>query len=63
MHHIFVYGTLKRNFPNHHFIGKIAKYEGRYKTVEAFPLVVGGPWYSPYLIDEPGVSVSVIGEL
>ncbi len=36
---------------------------GRFRTCVAFPLVVGGEWFSPYLIAEPGVGVPVFGEV
>ena len=63
MHRIFVYGTLKRGFPNH--VGAMTDLFclGRFRTVEAFPLVVGGEWFSPYLIDEPGEGHRVFGEV
>lgn len=63
MHDVFVYGTLKRGFPNFEYNMLGARYVGRYRTVDAFPLVVGGLWHSPYLIDEPGQGHQVIGEL
>ena len=62
-HHVFVYGTLKRGFPNHDAGMAMADYVGRFRTFFAFPLVVGGPWFSPYLIDEPGTGLCVTGEL
>jgi gamma-glutamylaminecyclotransferase len=40
-----------------------AKYVGRFRTATAFPLVVGGKWFSPYLIDEPGMGHRVFGEV
>jgi len=63
MHRVFVYGTLKRGFPNHD--GAIADLPclGRFRTAQAFPLVVGGDWFSPYLIDEPGEGHRVFGEV
>ena len=63
MHRVFIYGTLKRGFPNH--AGAMADFTclGRVRTVERFPLVVGGRWFSPYLIAEPGRGHRVFGEL
>ncbi len=62
-HLVFVYGTLKRGFPND--IADIGDFprRGRYRTVDAFPLVVGGEWRSPYLIPEPGRGHRVYGEV
>ena len=63
MHRVFVYGTLKRGFPNHDAGMKDVRCLGRFRTVEPFPLVVGGTWFSPYLIDEPGKGMRVFGEI
>ncbi len=63
MHRVFVYGTLKRGFPNHDAWMKDYLCIGRFRTCDAFPLVVGGTWFSPYLIAEPGVGVPVFGEV
>ena len=63
MNRVFVYGTLKRGFPNH--VGAMTDLSclGRFRTADAFPLVVGGAWFSPYLIDEPGEGHRVFGEV
>ena len=63
MHCVFVYGTLKRDFPNHDSWMKDYPCVGRFRTCDAFPLVVGGKWFSSYLIAEPGVGVPVFGEV
>jgi len=63
MHEVFVYGTLKKGFPNFAIGMPGALFSGRYRSVEAFPLIVGGPWHSPYLINEPGSGYRVFGEL
>ena len=63
MHRVFVYGTLKRDFPNHGAWMKEYPCLGRFRTCVAFPLVVGGKWFSPCLIAEPGVGVPVFGEV
>lgn len=62
-HNVFVYGTLKRGFPNHQGAMSMAAYIGEVCTLVAFPLVVGGRWFSPYLLDEPGTGQRVNGEL
>ena len=61
-HKVFVYGTLKRGFPNHHYM-KTSKLIGAYRTAERYPLVVGGRHFSPSLFPEPGTGKHVIGEL
>lgn len=63
MHRVFVYGTLKRRFPNDVAGMTNFRCRGRFRTVDAFPLVVGGKWFSPYLIAEPGVGHKVFGEV
>jgi gamma-glutamylaminecyclotransferase len=63
MHHrIFIYGTLKRGFPNHgHLDG--ATFLGEARTVEAYPMIVQGLYYSPVLLPEPGLGQPITGEL
>ncbi|KAJ8902688.1 hypothetical protein NDN08_006008 [Rhodosorus marinus] len=61
-HHVFVYGTLKRGFPNHHLLRE-ANYEGTFRTDEKFPLVIGGEFFSPYLLHRPGEGSQVKGEV
>ncbi len=61
-HCVFVYGTLKRGFPNHHYMAG-ARFIGMASTVEAWPLVVGNQWFSPYLLPERGEGHRVRGEL
>ncbi len=63
MDFVFVYGTLKRGFPYHESGLKGAHFVGRCRTREAYPLVVGGRWFSPILLAEPGVGRRVIGEV
>ena len=63
MDFVFVYGTLKRGFPYHESGMKRARFFGRCRTLEAYPLVVGGHWFSPILLAEPGVGRRVIGEV
>ena len=63
MHNIFVYGTLKRGYPNFDTGMGGTAFVGAYRTVELYPLVIGGPWLSPNLIDEPGVGHQVTGEI
>jgi gamma-glutamylaminecyclotransferase len=62
MQRVFVYGTLKRGFPNHHFMDG-ASFVGTGRTVEAWPLVIGNQWFSPYLLPERGGGHRVAGEL
>lgn len=63
MHNVFVYGTLKRGFPNFDAHMQTAEFVGAARTVTAYPLVIGGSWRTPYLIDEPGNGHRVAGEI
>lgn len=60
---VFVYGTLKRGFPNHAACMIEAEFVGLGDTLIPYPLVIGGRWHSPCLIDEPGSGLRVRGEL
>lgn len=61
-HLVFVYGTLKRGFPNHHYMAA-ATFLAAAATADAYPLVVGGTYFTPYLLPEPGSGHRVKGEL
>jgi len=62
MHEIFVYGTLREGYPNHHHnVG--TRSSGIFRTVEKFPLVLNGQRNSPCLIDAPGSGFRVRGEV
>lgn len=59
---MFVYGTSKRGFPNSGLLSG-ATFLGEFRTVVAYPLVVGGAYFSPYLLDLPGKGTRVKGEV
>lgn len=61
-HWIFAYGTLKRGWPNHALM-RNCLYEGTFVTVERYPLVVGGKFYTPYLLNRAGDGNNVRGEV
>ena len=53
MHNVFVYGTLKRGFPNHHLMPE-AEFRGTARTSDRLPLVIAGKWCTPILIAASG---------
>jgi gamma-glutamylaminecyclotransferase len=63
MHLVFIYGTLKRGFQNDRLRPPAARFLACCTTVERYPLVIGGRWFSPYLLDDPGDGELVSGEL
>ena len=63
MNRVFVFGTLKRGFPNYEAGMRGQRFMGRFLTCEAYPLVVAGKWFSPVMIFEAGVGDRVFGEV
>lgn len=61
--HIFVFGTLKTGFALHDRALSGVPCEGRYSTVERYPMFIAGRWYAPMMLNEAGASHHVIGEL
>jgi len=60
---VFVYGTLKRGFPNFETHMKDARFLGQARTQDAFPLVIAGRWRTPYMLQDAGNGVPINGEL
>lgn len=64
---VFVYGTLKRGEPNHHWLTRndngYAHFVGEGTTVEKFPLVVGTRYNIPFLLDKRGTGHNIQGEI
>nr|XP_016930213.1 putative gamma-glutamylcyclotransferase CG2811 [Drosophila suzukii] len=64
---VFVYGTLKRQEPNHHWLTKKengqARFLGRGKTAVKFPPVVGTRYNIPFLLARPGEGNHIEGEV
>lgn len=58
---VFVYGTLKRGFPNHDEWMKPYKYIADSSTKRPFRLVVGEKYFSPILMEGDGNCIT--GEL
>lgn len=56
-HKVFVYGSLKKGEPNHHWFfkdGGLAKYVCDAKMVEKYPLVIATKFNIPFLLKHPG---------
>jgi gamma-glutamylaminecyclotransferase len=62
MNFVFVYGTLKQGFPNHHLL-PTSRLVGACSTTDRWPLVIGGDWFSPILINDDRSGCEVAGEL
>jgi gamma-glutamylaminecyclotransferase len=62
-HRLFIYGTLKKGFPNHDHYMQSARKLGKYQTVEKYPLVLYGERYVPCMLNCPGDGHHVEGEL
>ncbi len=60
---VFVYGTLKKDFPNHQRYMKTARFIGTYQTVQRYPLVLFGDRYVPGMLNSPGEGHHVEGEV
>jgi gamma-glutamylaminecyclotransferase len=60
---VFVYGTLKKGFPNHARYLADADLLGTFRTRERFRLVLNGERFSPCLLAGAGQGRRVIGEV
>lgn len=64
---VFVYGTLKRGEPNHHWLTKKengqSRFLGKGTTTVRFPLVVGTRYNIPFLLARPGQGKHIQGEI
>ncbi|KAK4295661.1 hypothetical protein Pmani_031803 [Petrolisthes manimaculis] len=66
-HMVFVYGTLKEDEPNHHWLTDKENGEARFvgigTTRERYPLVIASRYNIPYLLAAPGKGEHVEGEV
>ena len=60
---VFVYGTLKKGFPNHDRYMMRARLVGTFRTREHYRLILNGDRYSPCMMSGAGKGRRVIGEL
>lgn len=58
-HSVFVYGTLKKGEPNHHWITSKenghAKFISNAQTIKKYPLIIASKYNIPFLLGNPGV--------
>ncbi|XP_047484468.1 putative gamma-glutamylcyclotransferase CG2811 isoform X1 [Penaeus chinensis] len=64
---VFVYGTLKQNEPNHHWLtdkeNGESKLVGKATTQERYPLVIASKFNIPFLLAVPGKGEQIEGEV
>ena len=60
---VFVYGTLKKGFPNHARYMQQARLVGTFRTRERFRLILNGSRYSPCMVAGTGQGHRVVGEV
>lgn len=60
---VFVYGTLKRGFPNFEAHLDHARFMGKAVTTTPYRLVMAGRWRTPMMINENGEGAHIWGEL
>lgn len=59
---VFVYGTLKAGFPNHH-INKGLRFRSSFRTTESFPLYLEGERFTPWMVLDAGKGHRIKGEV
>jgi len=60
---VFVYGTLKKNEPNHEKYLSTSKFVTAACTIEKFPLVIASKYNIPFAIDHAGSGKKIKGEI
>lgn len=60
---VFVYGTLKKGFPNHDRYMSQTRLVGTFRTRDRYRLVLNGDRYSPCMIAGAGQGRHVVGEV
>jgi len=59
--YVFVYGTLKKDEPNHHWLADstkgMARFVGKAKLANKYPLVIASKFNIPFLMDTTGHKV------
>lgn len=67
LNNVFVYGTLKRNEPNHNWLTEssngFAKHICNGSTRDLFPLIIATKFNIPFLLNLPGTGHKINGEI
>lgn len=67
MSKVFVYGTLKKGQPNHHWLTNTmngaASYISNGTTKIKYPLVISTRYNIPFLLNKPGIGKNIKGEI
>lgn len=65
--YVFVYGTLKKEQPNHHWLTNlengVSKFISEGTTVIKFPLIIATSRNIPFLLDKKGYGNKIEGEV
>jgi len=60
---VFVYGTLKKNEPNHDMYLSTSKFVTAANSIQKFPLVIASKYNVPFAIDQAGLGNKLKGEI
>jgi len=62
---VFVYGTLKKSFPNHYLLeGKDdVEFISDGVTVDKYPMVIDSPYKIPFILNDVGKGANIKGEI
>ncbi|XP_030751538.1 putative gamma-glutamylcyclotransferase CG2811 isoform X2 [Sitophilus oryzae] len=67
LYKVFVYGTLKKGEPNHHWFSKSTdgyhKFLYNAQTKEKYPLIIGTRYNVPFILHSPGNGHNARGEV
>ncbi|XP_049939370.1 putative gamma-glutamylcyclotransferase CG2811 [Schistocerca serialis cubense] len=65
--YLFVYGTLKRDEPEHHYLeyetNGTSKFVSTAQTVKRYPLIIDTQYNIPFLIHREGMGHRILGEI
>ncbi|CAH2056273.1 unnamed protein product, partial [Iphiclides podalirius] len=66
-HNVFVYGTLKKQEPNHHWISDPKNGQSKFiavgRTSTKYPLIIATKYNIPFVLFKPGVGYHIEGEV